>query len=308
MLTLTSSKAVHECEEHSYIPELVYLYSKTGEMKRALYLIIDRLGDVSRAISFAKDLDDPDLWEDLLNYSMDKPRFIRGLLEEVGTAIDPITLVRRIPEGMEIEGLREGLKHIMKEHEIQYSISEGVARVLRSEVAAAQSTLRSGQRRGIKFEVMVKGADHVDVQAKNVVPEPTPTNSQPTNKKTGTASADESMPGGAVDPAAEEASLPKPAKQWKPGHCAAEQCLEPFTEWESETLVGFACGHVYHLGHLLQVLRPGQPAPDVAVEFGYSVDEEDSRSRRRTIGTKVTHARLLRDRIRGCPVCGKADA
>lgn len=123
-------------------------------MKRALYLIIDRLKNVHKAIEFAKEQDDQDLWEDLLHYSMDKPSFIRGLLEQVGTAIDPITLVRRIPEGLEIEGLREGLTHMMKEHEIQYSISSGVARVLRSEVAAAQNQLRAGQRRGIKFEVV----------------------------------------------------------------------------------------------------------------------------------------------------------
>lgn len=68
----------------------MYLYSKTGQTKRALYLIIDRLADVSQAISFAKSQNDADLWDDLLEYSMDKPRFIRGLLEEVGTAIDPI--------------------------------------------------------------------------------------------------------------------------------------------------------------------------------------------------------------------------
>src|SRR6266536_2936140 len=117
-------QATQECEERDYVPELVYLYAKTGQTKRALYLIIDRLADVSQAIAFAKEQDDADLWEDLLDYSMDKPRFIRGLLEEVGTAINPITLVRRIPEGLEVEGLREGLSRMIKEYEIQYSISE----------------------------------------------------------------------------------------------------------------------------------------------------------------------------------------
>lgn len=276
-------------------------------MKRALYLIIDRLGDVSRAISFAKDLDDPDLWEDLLNYSMDKPRFIRGLLEEVGTAIDPITLVRRIPEGMEIEGLREGLKHIMKEHEIQYSISEGVARVLRSEVAAAQSTLRSGQRRGIKFEVMVKGADHLDIETKSVLSDTASVYSAPNYGKPTSAPAGDDAKVLNEHVAAEHAPPKNPAKQWKPGHCAAAHCFEPFTEWEAGTLVGFACGHVFHLAHLLQLLRPGEAVPDVAAEFGYSPDEEEGRSRRRTVGTKVTHARLLRDRVRGCPVCGNGE-
>ncbi|KAB5526419.1 hypothetical protein GE09DRAFT_1257019 [Coniochaeta sp. 2T2.1] len=271
-------KAVQECEDFNYIPELVYLYSKTGEMKRALYLIIDRLRDVSQAIAFAKQQEDPDLWEDLLNYSMDKPRFIRGLLEEVGTAINPITLVRRIPEGLEIPGLREGLKHIMKEHEIQYSISAGVAKVLRSEVAAAQTLLRNGQRKGIKFEVAVKDEGHVHVETKDV---PTP------------------VPGGENGAAVQPAQK---GKKWQPGHCA--QCHEPFTEWEDETLVGFTCGHVFHFTHLMECLHPGEPVDTEFLTSGR--DAEEGSGVMHFVGPKVTRARLLRDRIRGgCPVCPK---
>jgi len=256
-------------------------------MKRALYLIIDRLSDVSRAITFAKAQDDPDLWEDLLNYSMDKPRFIRGLLEEVGTAIDPITLVRRIPEGLEIPGLREGLKHIMKEHEIQYSISLGAARVLRSEVADAQALLRSGQRKGIKFEVVIQAADHIHVEAKDV--------DTVSGTKSTTATAQTITDQGPKDAPPQP---PQALKEWQPGHCA--RCFEPFDEWEMDTLVGFACAHVFHLTHLLEMLHPGETAD---VSFGM---DSENRSRRNIIGTKVTHARLLKDRLRGgCPVCQK---
>ncbi|KAL2016607.1 hypothetical protein VTK56DRAFT_3264 [Thermocarpiscus australiensis] len=271
----TFEKAAQECEHFNYIPELVYLYSKTGQTKRALYLIIDRLGDVSRAIAFAKEQDDPDLWEDLLDYSMDKPRFIRALLEEVGTAINPIALVRRIPEGLEIEGLREGLKHIMKEHEIQHSIAEGVARVLRSEVAAMQALLRSGQRRGVRFEVVARDREHAPAVDGNV----------------------DAEKGGGVQVNG-DAARPSGGRKWAPGHCA--QCLEPFVEWEVETLVGFACGHVFHLTHLLQRLRPGEEVDEMLLN---GVVEEEQRSTH-LIGSKVTHARLLRDRIAGgCPVC-----
>ncbi|KAI1878235.1 uncharacterized protein JN550_000417 [Neoarthrinium moseri] len=299
----TFEKAVQECESHNYVPELVYLYSVTGQMKRALYLIIDRLGDVSQAISFAKEQDDPDLWEDLLNYSMDKPRFIRGLLEEVGTAINPITLIRRIPEGLEIPGLREGLKHIMKEHEIQYSISSGVARVLRSEVAAAQNMLRMGQRKGVKFEVAVKAADHVDVEVKEVPTITTIAKSQ-SGKTTGANTPTEPD---VVDPATEHvvtggSKLQQPDHDHRapqPGHCA--KCHEPFTDWETETLVGFACGHVFHVSHLLQYLDPGQE-PDPSI-VGYGNGDDRTRGGR-FIGSKVTHARLLRDKVAaGCPVC-----
>ncbi|KAK6213225.1 WD repeat domain-containing protein [Colletotrichum tabaci] len=274
-------KAVQECEKYKYYDELVHLYSKTGEMKRALYLIIDRLQDVKKAIEFAKQQDDPDLWDDLLDYSMDKPSFIQGLLEEVGTAINPIKLVRRIPEGLEIQGLREGLKHIMKEHEIQYSISLGVARVLRSEVASAQNDLRSGQRKGIKFELVVQSTDHVDVQVRDVVHPP--------------ITAEEVEESFFKAPKAEQPGHSHEPS--KPGHCA--QCHEPFTEYEMETLVGFACGHVFHLSHLLEMLYPGKRQ-----EADYGINSEESIRSGYRVGSKVTHARLLKDRIReGCPVC-----
>ncbi|KAH8587439.1 vacuolar assembly protein-like protein [Bisporella sp. PMI_857] len=257
----TFEKATSECEQLDYVPELVYLYSKTGQTKRALYLIIDRLADVSQAISFAKEQDDGDLWNDLLDYSMDKPRFIRGLLEEVGTAINPITLLRRIPEGLEIEGLRDGLSRMIKEYEIQHSISYGVARVLRGEVALAQHTLRSGQRKGVKFNVVHKKYDHVDV-----------------------AVSDEP-----VVPIA--------------GHCVG--CHEPFSEFEVETLVGFACGHVFHLSHLLNYERDEGERPETPPAEEGRVDEEEGYGETHSVGAKVTHARLLRDKIRdGCPVSG----
>jgi len=194
---------------------------------------------------------------------MDKPRFIRGLLEEVGTAINPITLVRRIPEGLEIEGLREGLSRMIKEYELQHSISEGVARVLKGEVGMAQNTLRSGQRKGVKFDVVHKSVDHVDVTASDAPPAPS-------------------------------------AQKHQPGHCVG--CHESFSEHETETLVGFACGHVFHLNHLLNYNkddeRPQTP-PDV------ELDENGQWAATHSVAAKVMHARLLRDKIRdGCPVCG----
>lgn len=178
--------------------------SKTGQTKRALFLIIDKLCDVSQAISFAKEQDDPDLWNDLLDYSMDKPSFIRALLEEVGTSINPITLVRRIPEGLEIEGLRDGIGRMVREYEIQYSISEGVAKVLRGEVAASMDMLRAGQKRGVKFEVV-----HEDGPAVEVFVEPVE----------GTADSDGTQPAPASSQKKEE---------YKPGHCVG--CKKMFVE------------------------------------------------------------------------------
>ena len=149
------------CEERTYIPELVYLLSKEGRTAQALRLIIDSLNDVSQAIAFAKEQNDASLWDDLLDYSMNKPRFIRALLEEVGTSIDPLKLVKRIPLGLEIEGLREGLGRMLREYEVQESICEGVARVLRGEVNTAMIERGRGQRKGVRFDVGHMGAKGV---------------------------------------------------------------------------------------------------------------------------------------------------
>ena len=135
-----------------------------------MYLIIEKLSDVSFAISFAKEQDDPDLWNDLLDYSMDKPRFIKGLLEEVGTSayIDPVEIVKRIPEGLEIEGLREGISKLVREYEIQFSISEGVARVLRGEVIRGMETLRAGRKKAVRFEVVRQAEEEVELAVRDV--------------------------------------------------------------------------------------------------------------------------------------------
>ena len=60
--------------------------------------------------------------------------------------------------------------------------------------------------------------------------------------------------------------------------------------------MGFACGHVFHLGHLLEIVDPGAEVEE----------EEPAYGGRYLVGMKVMHASLLRDRVGGgCPLCVK---
>ncbi|KAL9134067.1 MAG: hypothetical protein Q9175_004754 [Cornicularia normoerica] len=255
--------ASKSCEERKYIPELVYLLSKEGRTARALRLIIDSLNDVSQAISFAKEQNDASLWDDLLDYSMNKPRFIRGLLEEVGTSIDPLKLVKRIPLGLEIEGLREGLGRMLREYEVQESISEGVARVLRGEVNAAMRQRGRGQRMGVRFDV---AKHHHD---------------------------DSSNHG--------DSNKPKnPSKKIRPGYCVG--CGETFTELDKDILIAFPCTHIFHLPCLLKYEKSDSELPDVLSTFN-TLDSDGEGGYDRSIGPKVDHAALLRTVVgEGCPV------
>ncbi|KAF7175811.1 hypothetical protein CNMCM7691_010217 [Aspergillus felis] len=280
--------AVAVCESRHFTSELIYLLSKMGQTKKALNLILSDLKDVSQAISFAKAQDDPDLWEDLLDYSMDKPRFIHGLLVEAGTSIDPIKLVRRIPSGLEIEGLREGLTRMIREHDLQASISQGAAKVLQSEVAVGMDTLRKGQQRGIKFNIIEE--------------KPTQAVSDTGDKDEASSNAD-----------TEKALSPSSPSTFQPGRCAG--CHLPFYPNEKEILVGFACGHVFHLSHVVSDEtstasdgnQSGMQTPRPLPELRTPTLNELSLSTSRTVGAKVTTARLLRDRIgNGCRICSLA--
>ncbi len=49
------------------------LSGRMGNTKQALQLIVNELHDVRQAIDFCKEHYDQELWEDLINYSIDKP-------------------------------------------------------------------------------------------------------------------------------------------------------------------------------------------------------------------------------------------
>ena len=303
-----------------------HILSKTGQTKRALYLIIEKLSDVSFAISFAKEQDDPDLWNDLLDYSMDKPQFIRGLLAEVGTAIDPIQLVRRIPEGLEIEGLRDGIGRMVREYEIQHSISEGVAKVLRGEVAAGMDTLRAGQKRAVKFEVLPCDDDEkpqtapskrkeFDLKPKGVDP-------KLSAKVLSSGATTASTTAAPIDPAPADPEPPRAAEA-PSGHCTG--CHLPFTLPSAEdddvvtlplpksrdTLVGFACGHVFHLGCLLpKTSASAAVAANLQQQLARDALESGGGGGRwsRSVGAKVAHAHVIKSAVgRGCVVCREGE-
>ncbi|KAL9095492.1 MAG: hypothetical protein Q9165_002363 [Trypethelium subeluteriae] len=282
--------ATQLCRDRGFVTELVFLLSKTGQTRAALRTIVADLRDVGAAIAFVRESGDGELWGELLECGMERPAFVRGLLEEVGTGFlgrkegggkagDGSEVVRRIPDGLEIEGLKGALGAYLRGFEIQADISAGVARVLRSEVAEVMGRLREGRARGVRFEV--RSEDEDDPWPVRVEVE------------------DEGKQGESTE-VEQEQTAEEPAK---PGHCV--RCREPFTVEETkETLIGFACGHVYHLSCILDSSEGSKEnvraAEDLQARFQADVEGTSSRS----VGAKVAHAHVIRRAIRhGCSLC-----
>lgn len=123
-------KAFEICKERKFIEEMVFLLGRMGNNKKALSLIMDQLNDIQKAIDFAKEENDEELWEDLINESLDKPEFIKELLVNIGTHVDPIKLIKRIRNGMEIPSLRDALVKILHDFNLQVSLHEGCKTIL----------------------------------------------------------------------------------------------------------------------------------------------------------------------------------
>lgn len=70
-------QALDICNKQKYYPEMVYLFGRMGDTKVALELIIKELKDMQQAISFCQEHDDPDLWDDLIEASLDQPGLLK---------------------------------------------------------------------------------------------------------------------------------------------------------------------------------------------------------------------------------------
>lgn len=119
------AQAQKELQERNLIPEIVYILERMGQIKKAFQLVLHAIKDVNQAIEFCKKHNDKDLWEDLIKYSLTKPDYIIALLNNIGTHVDPVELIDRIPNGLKIKGLRDALVKILQDYRVQLSLLEG---------------------------------------------------------------------------------------------------------------------------------------------------------------------------------------
>jgi len=145
-------KALEECKSKQLWREMVFIYGRMGNIEEALKLMIEKVGDVKQAIEFVQKQNDEHLWDDLISKSIRNPVFVSGLLENVGTHINPLKLIEKIPKGMEIIGLRYRLVKIINDYLLQTSLSQGCKEVLKADVITLSHRLYKGNRKAIRVE------------------------------------------------------------------------------------------------------------------------------------------------------------
>lgn len=124
-------KALETCRQRGLLEAEVFLLARSGNRREALRVILRNSRYIHQAIDFCKEHDDNDLWNDLIADAVKRPEFVTILMQNIGTHVDPTLLIRQIPGGMTIPGLRDSLVKTLKDYNTQISLQEGCQRVLK---------------------------------------------------------------------------------------------------------------------------------------------------------------------------------
>ncbi|VDN44439.1 unnamed protein product [Gongylonema pulchrum] len=108
---------------------LVYLLGRSGNCLKALDLLVNKLNRIDSAIDFCRENDDHDLWNALIDAAVKRPDHVTQLLNAVGKYVDPLGIIKKIPDQMNIPGLRNSLIKILRDYELLVQMQQGCLQV-----------------------------------------------------------------------------------------------------------------------------------------------------------------------------------
>ncbi|KAL1558191.1 Vacuolar protein sorting-associated protein 41 [Salvia divinorum] len=129
----TLEKAHEICVKRGLLKEQVFILGRMGNAKQALTVIINKLGDIEEAIEFVSNQHDDELWEELIKQCMNKPEMVGILLEHTVGNLDPLYIVNRVPNGLEIPRLRDRLVKIITDYRTETSLRHGCNDILKAD-------------------------------------------------------------------------------------------------------------------------------------------------------------------------------
>ena len=137
------------CEGKNLVQEMVFILGRMGNARQALHLIIEKLADIPQAIEFVRRQGDDELWEELITMSLTSPRMVGSLLESIGSHLNPLHLIHRIPLGMPIPNLRDRLIKIITDSRTQASLIQGCNDILKADRVMLLEKLHNDARRAV---------------------------------------------------------------------------------------------------------------------------------------------------------------
>ncbi|CCK69933.1 Vps41p KNAG_0D01820 [Huiozyma naganishii CBS 8797] len=147
-------KAIDICTAQSGLyNELIYLWGKIGETKKALSIIVDELDDAVLAVDFVKSWGDVELWDFLIGYTMNKPNFVELLLQNYNALGDKyISVVQGVDDDLNINGLHRILSETLNENSLSLRVKKNIFQIVDDETNLYAKELLTIRDQGKVFE------------------------------------------------------------------------------------------------------------------------------------------------------------
>lgn len=148
--------ALRECEKAKppLYQEMVYIFDLKGLRREALSLLLRQIGDITAAVDFIErheDIHQPELWNDLVDYSLQNQAYLSELLDYLGVCnLDAVSVVSSIPSNATIPFLRQKFLRIIKQYNFQVFVTDQCNKILEDDVVESSRRLKQGQRRAVK--------------------------------------------------------------------------------------------------------------------------------------------------------------
>ncbi|EOD17489.1 vacuolar protein sorting 41 [Emiliania huxleyi CCMP1516] len=144
--------ALDVAKEHGLVDAQIYLLAQQGAARAALSLALGDGRDLGAALKLVTESGEEELWPLLLDEAVASPALTQELLLRVCRppllAIDPLALLRRLPEGERIDGLRKHLTRLLRQVAEHEGLSRGAAAIAHADTAALLGERHAAQCRG----------------------------------------------------------------------------------------------------------------------------------------------------------------
>ncbi|KAL2507031.1 Vacuolar protein sorting-associated protein 41-like protein [Forsythia ovata] len=249
----TLEKAYEICVKRDLLREQVFILGRMGNSKRALAVIINKLGDIEEAIEFVSTQHDDELWEELIKQCLNKPEMVGVLLEHTVGYLDPLYIVNMVPNGLEIPRLRDRLVKIITDYRTETSLRHGCNNILKADCVNLLIKYYKEARRAIYLSNEEDEAR--SKRDKNLA-------SQFAERSLGTRSIE--------------------VKSKTRGGTRCCVCFDPFSI-QNVSIIAFFCCHAYHTTCLMdstnsisqQQKKPPTKSPDELSYYEYNNGDAD---------------------------------
>ncbi|ULT82386.1 hypothetical protein L3Y34_011977 [Caenorhabditis briggsae] len=111
------TKARKLCSDRGFVEETIFLLAKSGNHYEAVKMMVREYKNIEKVIAYCKavstDQNDRDLWIHLLEVVADFPTHFSQLIIEASNCLDPILIMDKLPDDVDIPNLSEALEKLL---------------------------------------------------------------------------------------------------------------------------------------------------------------------------------------------------